>query len=390
MTATTHGQSFAAARINAMREAYEKGQIRGLTYVDRTLTYLTLTHDLTQRKLEFLDEPYKETREVLEPYLGRWLHVRGTIMGFRWFPNPSGKGRILRMCIADPANIGELTYNPWCDYELGKWTNIVIPEESVPERPTAFATHVWVDVLIASVVDMNLDWSFAIGMGVEFLGKVKSYDEDTRFGFGTVIFTNTGLPVLKGYTGPDNLGQVEEWIPSGQFNTADLDYVRYDRSVTVTMKDGSVRSRPWVVNPDSHMGIAEGWREIQREGRARGDVGAQASALEALFKRLDPLTIMQETLLWNERGTEPAGVIASKIHEAQNLGLKRDHFDATVAELAERGRKMIQLENRVKTLHTSVDRKLAYAHDERESAATSIGEVVGDDTATLIFEVGDE
>lgn len=53
MTATTPGQSFAAARIDAMREAYEKGQIRGLTYVDRTLTYLTLTHDLTQRKLEF-------------------------------------------------------------------------------------------------------------------------------------------------------------------------------------------------------------------------------------------------------------------------------------------------------------------------------------------------
>ena len=58
---------------------------------------------------------------MLEPYLGRWLHVRGTIMGFRWFPNPSGKGRILRMCIADPANIGELTYNPWCDYEQTRW-----------------------------------------------------------------------------------------------------------------------------------------------------------------------------------------------------------------------------------------------------------------------------
>ena len=51
---------------------------------------------------------------------------------------------------------------------------------------------------------------------------------------------------------------------------------------------------------------------------------------------------------------------------------------------------MIQLENRVKTLHTSVDRKLAYAHDERESATTSLGEVVGEDTATLILEVSDE
>ena len=51
---------------------------------------------------------------------------------------------------------------------------------------------------------------------------------------------------------------------------------------------------------------------------------------------------------------------------------------------------MIQLENRVKTLHTSVDRKLAYAHDERESATTTLGDALGDTAPFFNPEVSDE
>lgn len=284
-------ETIADPRINELTKAFHKGRVKDLSYQDRHLLWMSLVQSMVTHKLtSYVDlishdgEQKKDNRLNIAIHAHKWLEVRGYIQSFRWYDHETRDGktiRVLRMCVYQPMITNTFLRSPYRGEYTNKWQ---IHKREAIDKPRPFSDHVWVDILLSDVIDESVEWNMTVGMQVEFYGKVRPYDNDRRFGFGRTIITNVGLPVLKGYKSVNNQGHAVDWIPSSEFNTAELTYVTRDYE--------SNNHRPWKVNESFSLALGDGLRNSFAE--------TYADALRELnddtYEVLAPIDLFEEAV----------------------------------------------------------------------------------------------